>query len=109
MTDILSREGSIQYKNLISRATNTLQTTPIQTLKDRVKVMRDKKYMMMNYRGRSAGDKSTIQTYIDELNNVINLTEARINELEHAGGRIKKRKSSKKKSVKRRKTIRKRK
>jgi hypothetical protein len=69
----------------------------------------DKKNEMNNELNNSSmtqSQKTTYENYIGVLNDMINLTEARINELNNSGGGRRRKMSRKRKSIKKRKSSR---
>jgi len=100
MNDILSNSGSIQFKTLIASAKNMIpRESNVVSLNNLVKVLIDKKNLInndLNSPNASEGRKNTLKTYLDDINQVINLTEDRINQLNNPAGGRRRRKSSRK-------------
>jgi hypothetical protein len=112
MNNILSNSGSMQFKTLITSVKNIVPTeSNIVSLNNLIKVLTDKKNEFnndLNSPNASEGRKNTIKTYLDDIHQVINLTEERINVINNPAGGRKRKSIRKRKSLKRRKTSRKR-
>ena len=109
---IFSQDQSANFKNLIVSAKNMVPTeSNIDSLNRLLKTLISKKNELTGHLNSNvtAGQKNTLQTYLDDMHDIINLTEARINELnnQEVGGsrRRKLRRKSNRKS--RRKSSRK--
>ena len=111
MTYILSKNGSAKFKNLVALAKNSIPNEPLDSLNNLVNILIKKKNEITDEINisRDLGKINTLNTYLDDINTIINLAEARITVLNQSvGGKRRRRKSyKKKKSYKKRRTYKK--
>ena len=110
---ILSEKESIKFKNFMDLVKRNVPTSEnIDSLNNIYQKLINKKNEMNNELNTSRmtpNEKITFEIYFTELHRMINLTEARINELNNPAGGRRRKMSRKRKSFRRRKSCRKRK
>ena len=110
----LTKEGSLNFKNIVATLKTRISSIPnMDTLDNLVNDLHEKRNKLIDeltssHSNYSEGQKNTLKTYIDDLNEILDLTNERANELnQHEGGRRRKKSARKKKSLKRKKSSRK--
>lgn len=118
MANIFSKEGSLLFKAFIDKTTNLAQllttTAELNKLRNLILEKLDAWKELVDSPTLSTNQKETAIIYLEKVQEVLNLINARINEIDRVGGKrrksrksMKRRKSMKsKKSMKRRKSIR---
>ena len=98
MVNIFSEEGSLKFKNSMEYIENTVPTlTKIDSLNKVRNIVIGKQGQLKNLLDNptiSPNQTQTVRVYIDKTQEVLNLINARINEINRVGGKsIKSRKS----------------
>ena len=111
-TNMLSKEGSKKFKELIVLCKTLIpDSNDVDELNVLIEQLIKKKNQITDVINisRDSGKITTLNTYLDDVNTVINLADARITEINQSiGGKRRKRKSyKKKKSYKKRRTYKK--
>lgn len=109
--DILSKEGSIKFKNLIATAKNTIPNSrnvaALNNLSQALILKKNQATDRLALPNISQGERNTIKTYLDDINEVINSLDERINVLNNSEvGGSKRRKSRRKSTRKSRRNLR---
>ncbi len=109
---IFSQAESAKFKNLIASAKNIIPTElNIVALNGLLQALMVKKNELNVHLSSNvtAGQKNTLKIYLDDIHEVINLTEARINQLnnQEVGG-ARRRRSSRRRSSRRKRSSRRR-
>lgn len=115
MTYVLTKEGSLNFKNIVATLKTSISSiSNMDTLDKLANDLHEKRNKIIDeltssHSNYSEGQKNTLKTYIDDLNELLDLTNERANELnQHEGGRRRKKTVRKRKSLKRKKSARKR-
>ena len=103
MADIFSEEGSLLFKKFIDNATNLAQllttTAELNKLRNLILEKLDAWKELVEYPTLSPNQRETARIYLEKVQEVLNLINARINEIDRVGGK-------RRKSMKSRKSIR---
>ena len=109
---MLSEKESKKFKGFMDLVKRNLpEMSRIVDIMPLYQKLIDKKNEMnneLNNSSMSQSQKTTYENYIDVLNNMINLTEVRINELNNPGGGKRRKMSRKRKSSRRKRLSRRR-
>jgi len=110
-TNILSKEGSKKFKELIVLCKTLIpDSNDVNELNVLIEQLIKKKNLITDgiNVSRDTGKINTLNTYLDDVNTVINLADARITEINQSvGGRKRRKTYKKKKSYKKRRTYKK--
>jgi hypothetical protein len=110
----LTKEGSLNLKNIVATLkTRIPNISNMDTLDNLINDLHEKRNKLIDeltssHGNYSEGQKNTLKTYIDDFNDLLNLTNERANELNNpSGGRRRRKLSRKKKLSRRRKSFKK--
>ena len=100
MADIFSKEGSLKFKAFIDKATNLAQllttTAELNKLRNLILEKLDAWKELVDSPTLSTNQKETAIIYLEKVQEVLNLINARINEIDRVGGKRRKGRKSRK-------------
>ena len=106
MADIFSEEGSLLFKKFIDNVTNLAQllttTAELNKLRNLILEKLDAWKILVDSPTLSPHQKETARIYLEKMQEVLNLINARINEIDRVGGKRRKRRTRKSRTRKRR-------
>jgi hypothetical protein len=95
MADIFSEEGSLLFKKFIANATNLAQnlttTAELNKIRNLILEKLDAWKILVDSPTLSPHQKETARIYLEKMQEVLNLINARINEIDRVGGKRRKR------------------
>ena len=99
MADIFSEEGSLLFKKFIANATNLAQnlttTAELNKIRNLILEKLDAWKILVDSPTLSPHQKETARIYLEKMQEVLNLINARINEIDRVGGKRRKRRTRK--------------
>jgi hypothetical protein len=99
MADIFSEEGSLLFKKFIDNVTNLAQllttTAELNKLRNLILEKLDAWKILVDSPTLSPHQKETARIYLEKMQEVLNLINARINEIDRVGGKRRKRRTRK--------------
>jgi len=102
MADIFSEEGSLLFKKFIDNATNLAQllttTAELNKLRNLILEKLDAWKTLVDSPTLSPNQRETARIYLEKMQEVLNLINARINEIDRVGGKKRKGRKSRTRS-----------